>query len=101
MYLDNIQSKGFDKIVKKMTIKLLIAAHRQCDVPADSIYLPVHVGKTLHPDVVLNGYQPDNEGKNISDKNPYYSELSAVYWAWKNMKSDYVGLVHYRRFFFF
>lgn len=82
-----------------MNIKLLIAAHKQCELPVDSIYLPVQVGKALHPDVTLAGYQPDNQGENISKKNRYYSELSAVYWAWKNLKADYVGLVHYRRHF--
>jgi len=81
-----------------MNIKILIAAHKQCPLPKDSVYLPVHVGKALHPDLDL-GYQPDNEGDNISEKNPYYCELTAVYWAWKNLKCDYVGLVHYRRMF--
>lgn len=84
-----------------MNIKLLIAAHKQCEFPKDSIYLPVQVGKALRPDLVLEGYQPDNEGDNISKKNPYYSEMSAVYWAWKNLKADYIGLVHYRRHFGF
>ncbi len=81
-----------------MDIKLIIAAHKQCEVPDDAIYLPVHVGKALHPELVLEGYQPDNEGENISEKNPYYCELTAIYWAWKNLNIDYVGLVHYRRY---
>lgn len=81
-----------------MDIKLIIAAHKQCEVPDDAIYLPVQVGKALHPELVLEGYQPDNEGENISEKNPYYCELTAIYWAWKNLNIDYVGLVHYRRY---
>ena len=79
-------------------IKLLVAAHKQCELPKDSIYLPVQVGKALHPDVVLDGYQPDNEGENISEKNACFCELTAIYWGWKNLDADYVGLVHYRRF---
>lgn len=80
-----------------MDIKIIVAAHKQCEMPKDDIYLPVQVGKSLN----LNkdfGYQTDNSGENISSKNPYYSELTALYWGWKNLDVDYIGLVHYRRF---
>lgn len=44
----------------------------------------------------------DNTGDNISEKNGNYSELSALYWIWKNTGKgltgdEYVGLFHYRR----
>jgi hypothetical protein len=79
-----------------MEIKVLIATHKKVELPQDSIYLPIHVGKENKEDF---GYIGDNSGENISYKNDYYSELSAIYWAWKNLNSDFVGLVHYRRFF--
>lgn len=41
----------------------------------------------------------DSEDINISEKNRNYCELTAVYWAWKNLDADYVGLNHYRRYF--
>lgn len=39
----------------------------------------------------------DYTGENISLKNANYSELTATYWAWKNLKCEYKGIFHYRR----
>lgn len=41
----------------------------------------------------------DNTGENISNKNQYYSELTGIFWVYKNQTSDIVGTCHYRRFF--
>ena len=62
------------------------------------MYLPIQVGKKLCPETNL-GFQNDDAGDNISRKNSYYSELTALYWIWKNNPAAYKGLVHYRRFF--
>lgn len=79
-----------------MDIKIIIATHKPYWMPEDPVYLPVHVGAAGKEDL---GYQRDDEGENISAKNPYYCELTGLYWAWKNLKADYLGLVHYRRYF--
>lgn len=80
-----------------MEIKVLVAAHKNYAMPKDDLYLPVFVGKAIHPDV-NHSFQGDNTGDNISVKNPYYNELTAIYWGWKNLDLDAMGLVHYRRY---
>ncbi|MGN0612574.1 MAG: DUF4422 domain-containing protein [Porcipelethomonas sp.] len=79
-----------------MDIKIIVATHKKYRMPEDEIYLPVHVGREGKKDL---GFQGDNTGDNISLKNPYYCELTGLYWAWKNLDCDYAGLVHYRRHF--
>lgn len=82
-----------------MNIKILIATHKNYQMPEDrQLYLPVLVGKDLHPNI-NDSYQGDNIGENISKKNGEYNELTALYWAWKNLNADAIGLVHYRRYF--
>ena len=41
----------------------------------------------------------DADGDNISEKNPYYNEMTGMYWLWKNTKWDFSGICHYRRQF--
>ena len=79
-----------------MNIKIMVAVHKPYWMPTDSVYLPIHVGKEGKADI---GFQGDNTGDNISSKNSHYCELTAMYWAWKNLEADFVGLVHYRRYF--
>ncbi len=80
------------------TIKILIAMHKDYQKPQQGMYLPVQVGKEIaKTDLHIQG---DNEGIHISRKNRNYCELTALYWAWKNLEADYVGLVHYRRYFY-
>ncbi len=77
-------------------IKVIVATHKNYNMPKDSMYLPLQVGAEGK---VSLGYTPDNTGDNISEKNPYFCELTGMYWAWKNLNNDYIGLVHYRRHF--
>lgn len=79
-----------------MDIKILVAAHKRYWMPADDVYMPLHVGAEGKEPL---GYTPDNTGDNISAKNPNYCELTGLYWAWKNLDCQYIGLCHYRRYF--
>lgn len=64
---------------------------------------PIQVGASLCEERLAHIL--DSDGENISDKNGNYSELTALYWLWKNKlvkksfddTEDYYGLCHYRR----
>lgn len=80
-----------------MAVSIYIMTHVSFIPPEDQTYIPLQVGRALHDDL---GYQGDDTGDNISVRNIYYSELTGLYWIWKNVhNTDYVGLCHYRRYF--
>uniref|UniRef100_UPI004056E06C DUF4422 domain-containing protein n=1 Tax=Agathobacter sp. TaxID=2021311 RepID=UPI004056E06C len=77
-------------------LKIYAMTHKKFDVPSDPMYEPLHVGRACAADL---GYLGDDTGENISHLNCYYSELTGLYWLWKNCKDvDYIGTCHYRRF---
>ena len=91
-------------------LKILVCYHKPYLMPpADDALLPIQVGRALSEQALP--MQADNEAHgqpcdNISHKNQSYCELTAVYWAWKNLRTvapgvQYVGLAHYRRLFAF
>lgn len=80
-----------------MSVSIYTITHVPFTPPEDSVYIPLQVGHAIHDDY---GYLGDDTGDNISVKNPYYSELTGLYWIWKNVTdTDYLGLCHYRRYF--
>ena len=72
-------------------------------MPEDDCYYPMYVGAMARELEKFSRpgrrYYTDGTGDNIAEKNPNYCELTGIYWAWKNLKADYIGLVHYRRHF--
>ena len=79
-----------------MDIRIIVATHKTYWMPRDPVYLPLQVGAAGKEKL---GFQTDAEGDNISRYNPYYCELTGLYWAWKNLSCDVVGSCHYRRYF--
>lgn len=82
-------------------VKILVACHKPGPVYHDEVYTPIHVGRAVSKfKDEMADMIGDDTGDNISEKNPMYCELTAQYWAWKNLKDvEYVGFCHYRRFF--
>lgn len=80
-----------------MKITIAVALHKRYWLPDDPVYLPMQVGAAISPEDL--GLTRDNTGENISDRNPGFSELTALYWLWKNHDADVYGLCHYRRYF--
>ena len=74
----------------------IVCTHKTYPMPEDEMYLPLFVGSEGKEGI---GFECDNTGDNISVKNAYYSELTGLYWAWKNLDAEYIGLAHYRRHF--
>lgn len=83
-----------------MDLKIFIITHKISPIPVIKNYEALFVGAADFPENrIPDNYITDNIGINISKKNNSYCELTGLYWIWKNVKNEYVGLVHYRRFF--
>ena len=82
--------------VPESDVKIIVATHKPYWMPSDPLYVPVHVGAEGKESL---GFTPDNTGDNISSRNANYCELTGLYWAWKNLDCEYLGLAHYRRHF--
>lgn len=79
-----------------MKIRIYTMTHKKFEAPRDPLYRPLHVGRAKSADL---GYPGDDTGENISELNCYYSELTGLYWVWKNCHDvDYIGTCHYRRY---
>lgn len=79
-----------------MKVTIYTCHHKPSAFLEGNVFKPLHVGKANSYNDI--GCEGDDSGENISFKNPYYCELTAQYWMWKNdIESDYIGLMHYRR----
>jgi len=81
-------------------IKIYTCHHKPSAFLDSTLIQPIHVGKANSLNEI--GCPGDDTGDNISFKNPFYCELTAHYWVWKNAApADYIGFMHYRRHFNF
>lgn len=82
----------------KEVISVYVVSHKDFKPPLNAIYKPIAVGSLS--DNAPKGFISDSRGIGISEKNPSYCELTALYWIWKNdHETSIVGLCHYRRYF--
>lgn len=94
---------GFHKAdIRLFMAKFYKDAPLHTDFRVPDYIKPIQVGAALCSERVADIV--DNEGDQISEKNVNYSELTALYWIWKNIlsgdgdvKEQYYGLTHYRR----
>ncbi len=83
------------EIDKKDDMAIYVVAHKKANLKADSLYRPLCVGGYQEGD-----YLSEENGENIAHLNPQLNECTALYWIWKNTDEKYVGLNHYRRYFY-
>jgi hypothetical protein len=97
-------------------IKLIICYHKPDILFKDEIITPIHLGRSLaikkakgktdaQLQWLLDNMIGDDTGDNISNKNESYNELTGIYWAWKNYEKlgnpEFIGVMHYRRHFYY
>lgn len=78
-----------------MNIKIAVCYHKKDLLIKDDKLMPILLGGYKISDNLE--IQKDCEKDNISEKNYLYSELTGLYWLWKNTQADIKGLYHYRR----
>lgn len=79
-------------------LKIYVISHKTFCMPMeDPLYQPLIVGQNEVEN--SDGCLFDHTGDHISEKNGRYNELTGMYWVWKNVQEDVVGICHYRRYF--
>ena len=111
-FLEDIRLKRKLNAINKRKYNIFAIYHKPWVLHKNSVVTPIHAGRVVAMNAAKDGMISekdlkwmkshmigDDSGINISDKNRYFSEVTATYWMWKNVKSKYVGLMHYRRIF--
>jgi len=72
-----------------------VITHKEYPIEQDNLYRALCVGNFRQ-----DGWLSEQDGENIAEYNDRINECTGLYWIWKNTKSKYVGLSHYRRWFY-
>lgn len=99
-HLRQLEAKSRLLLNGRKDIRIFVCSHKDSAFFESDILQPIQVGSALSP-YRLGALLHDDRGDNISDLNPMYCELTAQYWAWKNVDAEYYGFCHYRRYFDF
>lgn len=83
------------KVDLENEISIYVVTHREYELYKKQGYKALCVGG-----LQKRGCLNEKNGDNISFLNGKINECTALYWIWKNTSSKYVGLNHYRRFFY-
>lgn len=80
-------------------MKYFVSSHKEFELPevlhdkAEIIWVGPNQGNINIPGHL------DSTLESISEKNTNYSELTALYWIWKNVDAEFVAFSHYRRYY--
>ena len=79
-------------------IKVYMVTHGPECYEIPEYCVPIEAGAALR-DHFHYELRDDCTEDNVSEKNPEWCEVTALYWMWKHDRSDIVGLYHYRRMY--
>lgn len=97
--------------------KICVCYHRPAFLFDENYIVPMWAGKDVANTISKEGFAlsekqkewmekhcaGDNTGDNISNENRKYSEITVLYWVWKNYEKignpQYIGFMQYRRHF--
>ncbi len=98
-------------IYKTDYLKIFVVYYKPAPLIKTEIFKPIQAGRAVAETPsrkgtftseeiswLNNNMIGDDTNENISELNRYFSELTALYWIWKNTNSPFVGMFHYRRF---
>lgn len=96
-------------------IKIIVFYHKKAPILKNDVLIPMHVGRSVafdaakdfnslskeDIDFLKKNMIGDDTGDNISNLNRFFSEMTGIYWCWKNYSSledpEYIGFFHYSR----